>query len=61
MIKNDKIIGGVCKRIADYFGINTTLTRVFWILLTIVTFIILGLLVYIVLWFTEQPKSVESK
>lgn len=61
MNNDDKIIGGVCKRIGDYFGINTTFVRIFWILLTIVTLIIPGLLVYIVLWFTEQPKSGNTK
>lgn len=56
MNNDDKIIGGVCKRIGDYFNINTTFVRLAWIVLTLVTFIIPGLVVYIILWATDQPR-----
>jgi len=56
MNNNDKIIGGVCKRIGDYFKINTAFVRLAWVILTLVTFIIPGLVVYIILWATDQPR-----
>ncbi len=45
-----------CYRIAGYFGINIILVRAVWVLLTIITFIIPGLFVYIILWLTGQPR-----
>ncbi|WP_432408587.1 PspC domain-containing protein [Wukongibacter sp. M2B1] len=32
--KNDKVIAGVCGGIADYFGIDTVLVRIIWVLIT---------------------------
>jgi phage shock protein PspC (stress-responsive transcriptional regulator) len=60
MSVSNRIIGGVCYRIALYFGLNKTLVRFFWILLTIITFIIPGLVVYIILWFTNQPRTDQN-
>jgi phage shock protein PspC (stress-responsive transcriptional regulator) len=60
MAESNKIVGGVCYRIAGYLGINITLVRSFWVLLTIITFIIPGLFVYIILWLTGQPR-IEQK
>lgn len=56
MTESNRIIGGVCYRIAGYFGINIILVRTVWVLLTIITFIIPGLFVYIILWLTGQPR-----
>lgn len=61
MLSNKKILGGVCKKIGTYLGINITLVRFVWVLLTIITFIIPGIIVYFVLWFTDQPKMEERK
>jgi phage shock protein PspC (stress-responsive transcriptional regulator) len=60
MTQSNGIICGVCNRIAGYFGINIILVRVVWILLTIITFIIPGLFVYIILCLTGQPR-IEQK
>lgn len=46
---NEKIIAGVCSGIADYFGIDKTIVRLIWAILT--CFSISGLFwVYIICW-----------
>lgn len=55
-MSNNRIIGGVCNRIGEYFRIDVTIVRIFWVVITLVTFIIPGLFVYIVLWLTGQPQ-----
>ena len=45
---NDRIIGGVCAGVADYFGFDKTLVRVIYLLL--VLFGGAGILVYLILW-----------
>lgn len=45
---NDKMIGGVCGGLAEYFGLDSTLVRIAYTLLSICT-AFSGVLVYIVL------------
>src|SRR5262245_18651707 len=33
----DKLIGGVCGGLADYFGFDPTLVRILWVVMTLVT------------------------
>lgn len=47
---NDRMLGGVCAGIADYFGWDPTLVRVAYLVLSIVSAAFPGLLVYIILW-----------
>ncbi len=42
--ENNKILGGVCAGVANYFGIDTTLVRILFVLTGV------GLLAYILLW-----------
>lgn len=44
----DKKICGVCGGIAEYFGIDSTLVRLVWILLSLFTAGFPGLLAYII-------------
>ena len=46
----DRVVAGVCSGIADYFGLDPALTRVGYILLSILSVAFPGLLVYIILW-----------
>lgn len=46
--ENDKILGGVCSGLANYFGIDTVVVRVIFVLL-IISFGF-GLIPYIILW-----------
>lgn len=47
---NDRMLGGVCAGIADYFGWDPTLVRIGYLVLSIVSAAFPGLLVYIILW-----------
>ena len=47
---NDKLIAGVCGGIADYFGWDSSMVRVGYVLLSIFSAGFLGFLAYIILW-----------
>lgn len=51
-----RIIAGVCGGIAEYFGLTPTLTRVLFVLASIVSAAFPGILVYIILWIIV-PKA----
>jgi len=44
----DKRLAGVCGGISEYFDVDSTLIRLAWILITILTGIIPGVLAYII-------------
>jgi phage shock protein C len=48
---NDKMVAGVCGGIAEYFGIDSTLVRVGYVFLSVLSTGFPGLLVYIILAF----------
>lgn len=52
--KEDSMIGGVCAGIANYFNIDPTLVRLFWVL-----FVFgwgTGILAYLVMWIIVPRK-----
>ena len=51
-----KMIAGVCAGIAEYFGWETTLFRVVYVLVSILSVAFPGILVYLVLWLV-MPRS----
>jgi len=53
----DKKIAGVCGGIGETFDIDSTLIRLVWILITVVTGIVPGVLGYIVSWVVIPKKS----
>ena len=54
--ENDKLIGGVCGGIANYFGIDTILVRIIFL---VVAFTGAGLLAYLILWIA-LPSSASA-
>ncbi len=46
----DKKIAGVCGGIAEYFGVDATVIRVGFVVLSLLSAAFPGLLVYLVLW-----------
>lgn len=54
----EKMIGGVCGGISNYFGIDPTLVRVGYILLSIFT-IFSGVIAYFILWIV-MPVDYEN-
>lgn len=49
---SDRYLGGVCGGIAEWFNLNPTLVRIMWAVVTAITFLIPGLIVYVILWAT---------
>ena len=46
----DRVMAGVCGGIGDYLGIDSTVVRVTYVLLSILSAAFPGILVYILLW-----------
>ncbi len=53
---NDQMIAGVCAGIAEYLGLDVTLVRVAYVLLSILSAGFPGTLLYIILWIV-MPQS----
>lgn len=51
----NRVIAGVCGGIAEYFGLDYTLTRLIYSLLTIFT-AFAGLIIYLILWMIMPDK-----
>lgn len=47
-LSRDKKLAGVCGGIADYFNIDPTLVRLAWIIMTVLTGIVPGLIAYLI-------------
>ncbi len=46
----ERMIGGVCGGIAEYFNVDPTLVRLIYVLASIFSIAFPGVLVYIILW-----------
>jgi len=53
--QTDKMIGGVCGGLADYFNLDPTLIRALFILMAFTP--LHGIVVYIILWIITPPES----
>ena len=54
--EKDKMIGGVCGGIAEYFTLDPTLVRLGYILLSIFT-VFSGILAYLILWIVVPKRK----
>ena len=52
----DQMIAGVCAGIAEYLGLDVTLVRVGYVLLSILSAGFPGTLLYIILWLVMPKK-----
>jgi phage shock protein PspC (stress-responsive transcriptional regulator) len=46
--QNDSKISGVCGGIAEYFGVDSTIIRLLWILFSIATGFVGGIIAYLI-------------
>lgn len=53
---NDRLIAGVCAGLAEYFGLDTTLVRVGYALLTVFT-AFSGVIVYLILMIVMPERK----
>ncbi|HLC04996.1 MAG TPA: PspC domain-containing protein [Anaerolineales bacterium] len=56
--RSDAMLGGVCAGIADYFGIDPTIVRLFFVVFTLVNGV--GVAAYLVLWLLVPADEAES-
>jgi len=54
--ESDKMIGGVCGGIAEYFALDPTLIRLGYILLSVFT-VFSGVLAYFILWVVVPKRK----
>ncbi|WP_082789129.1 PspC domain-containing protein [Desulfolucanica intricata] len=52
-----RMIGGVCGGIAEYFGLDPTLVRIAYVVLSIISVAFPGILVYILAWIIIPSDS----
>ena len=57
--KKDKMLGGVCGGMAEYFNIDPVLIRVLWVTFTLISAGLGGILAYIICWLIipENPDQ----
>lgn len=54
---NDKLLGGVCAGLAEYFDFDPVLVRIAYAFLTIFSAGFPGLLLYVVMWIVMPEKK----
>lgn len=57
--REQKLIGGVCGGLAEYFSIDPIITRLAFLLITVATEVWPGLLIYILAWILIPAKGGE--
>ena len=55
--KSDKVLGGVCGGIAEYFGWPSWVVRFIYVLVSILSAAFPGILIYLLLWFLMPQKE----
>jgi phage shock protein C len=46
--RTEKMIGGVCGGLAEYFNVDPTIVRILWVLITLLGGA--GIILYVILW-----------
>ena len=57
--RNHRMLGGVCGGLADWLGWSPTMTRLLYVILSIVSAAFPGILVYIILWIAMPEAPAE--
>ena len=55
--RRNKMIAGVCGGLAEYFGLDPTLVRIAYVIVSILSAAFPGILAYIVLMFVMPPAG----
>ena len=55
--RSDKMIAGVMGGIARYFGFSSTITRIIFVVLSVVSVAFPGIIVYVLLWLLMPQDS----
>lgn len=54
---NNRVLGGVCAGLADYFVLDPTWVRLGYVLISVLSAAFPGILVYIILWAVIPSKN----
>ncbi|MFC2084474.1 PspC domain-containing protein [Bacteroidota bacterium] len=54
---NERYLGGVCGGIAEEYNLSPLLVRTTWTILSLISFIIPGLIVYLIFWITMNTPE----
>jgi phage shock protein C len=59
--RTDRRIAGVCGGLAEYFGVDPTMVRLAWVVLTIVPCaIVFGVIAYLIAWLVVPPAPTAT-
>ena len=53
---DEAVLAGVCAGLGAYIGLDKAVVRVLWALLTIFSFLIGGILAYVIFWALVPPE-----
>jgi phage shock protein C len=53
----EKMLGGVCGGLAEYFKLDPTVVRLAYVLLSIISVAFPGILVYIIMWIVIPQRN----
>lgn len=54
--KNDRMIAGICGGLGEYANIDPTIVRLMYVLLTVFTAVVPGVIAYFILWIIVPEK-----
>ena len=54
--KTDRVFAGLCGGVAEYLNVDSTVIRLIWLLITIFTGLVPGLIVYFIALFIVPEK-----
>jgi len=57
---SDRWVAGICGGIGEYFEIDPNVIRVIWVVITVLTGFVAGIVIYILLWII-LPESGEAR
>jgi len=57
----NRMIGGVCAGLADYFDIDVSLVRLIFVGITLVTALVPMLIFYLIAWIVIPAKKAETQ
>jgi len=57
----NRMIGGVCAGLADYFDIDVSLVRLIFVGITLVTALVPMLIFYLIAWIIIPAKKAETQ
>ncbi|MEX0920308.1 MAG: PspC domain-containing protein [Candidatus Pacearchaeota archaeon] len=57
--KKEKVFGGVCGGIGEFFDTDPTIIRLIWVLATLLTGIFMGIITYAIAWIIIPEKETK--